>query len=118
MEDVFKKRLTEWASRSWNQGVYCFSHFLSLAELSDFHALRPALAPAAWALFGGAEGVALSTIRLAARLVMDEEGVTATAFTEMAWGAGGPQDQLHGRSGPLAALLIAHAPSSSFRQSG
>ena len=63
MEDVFKKRLTEWASRSWNQGVYCFSHFLSLAELSDFHALRPALAPAAWALFGGAEGCERQMLR-------------------------------------------------------
>ena len=45
-------------------------------------------------LFGGTEGIALSTIRHTARLVMDEEGVTATAFTEMGMGAGGPQEEM------------------------
>ena len=56
MDDIFGSRLTEWAQRSWNQGVYCFSHFLNLAEQSDFLALRPSLAPAPFRLFGGAEG--------------------------------------------------------------
>ena len=63
MEDVFKKRVSEWAQRSWSQGVYCFSPFLSLAELSDFHALLPSLAPAPWALYGGAEGCERQMLR-------------------------------------------------------
>ena len=63
MEDVFKKRLAEWANRSWSQGAYCFSHFLSLAEQSDFHALLSSLAPAPWALFGGAEGCERQMLR-------------------------------------------------------
>lgn len=45
-------------------------------------------------LFGDAEGVSLSHVRHAARLTVDEEGVTATAFTDMGWGAGGPEGEL------------------------
>lgn len=45
-------------------------------------------------LFGDAEGVSLSHVRHAARLSVDEEGVTATAFTDMGWGAGGPEGEL------------------------
>lgn len=56
MDDVFRSRLTEWAQRSWSQSVYCFSHFLTLAEQSDFLALRSSLAPAPFLLFGGTEG--------------------------------------------------------------
>lgn len=43
------------------------------------------------ALFENADGVALTGVQHAARLVMDEEGVTATAFTAMGYGAGGPE---------------------------
>lgn len=42
-------------------------------------------------LFENTGGVALSGVQHAARLVMDEEGVTATAFTAMGYGAGGPE---------------------------
>ena len=56
MDEIFKKRVTEWANRSWNQGVYCFSHFLDLAQRSDFLSLVPSLPPTPWRLFGGAEG--------------------------------------------------------------
>ncbi len=63
MEDVFKRRAAEWAERALNQGTYCFSHFLSLAELSDFHALIPSLPPAPWTLFGGAEGCERQMLR-------------------------------------------------------
>ena len=45
-------------------------------------------------LFGDAEGVSLSHVKHAARLTVDEEGVTATAFTDMGWGAGGPEGEL------------------------
>ena len=55
-EELEKKRLTELAARSWNQGIFCFTHFLDLAGLSLFHSLVPSLPPVAWTLFGGAEG--------------------------------------------------------------
>lgn len=45
-------------------------------------------------LFGDAEGVSLSHVKHAARVTVDEEGVTATAFTDMGWGAGGPEGEL------------------------
>lgn len=63
MDDVFKKRVAEWAEKSWNQGVYCFSHFLSLAERSDFLSMVPSLPPAPWRLFGGAEGCERQMLR-------------------------------------------------------
>lgn len=53
MDDVLKKRLSEWAERSYNQGVYSFSHFLDLAGRSDFLSLLPALPPVPYTLFGG-----------------------------------------------------------------
>lgn len=63
MEDAFRKRLTEWAERSWSQGVYCFSHFLDLAGRSDFLSAVPSLPPAPWTLFGGAEGCERQMLR-------------------------------------------------------
>ena len=63
MDEIFKKRVTEWANRSWNQGVYCFSHFLDLAQRSDFLSLAPSLPPVPWKLFGGAEGCERQMLR-------------------------------------------------------
>ena len=63
MEDAFKKRLTEWAERSWSQGVYCFSHFLDLAGRSDFLSAVSSLPPVPWTLFGGAEGCERQMLR-------------------------------------------------------
>ena len=63
MEDAFRKRLADWAGRAWSQGVYCFSHFLSLAELSDFHAALSTLPPVPWRLFGGAAGCERQMLR-------------------------------------------------------
>ena len=63
MDEIFKKRVTEWANRSWNQGVYCFSHFLDLAQRSDFLSLVPSLPPVPWKLFGGAEGCERQMLR-------------------------------------------------------
>ena len=40
------------------------------------------------------DGAALTKVQHAARLTMDEEGVTATAFTAMGYGAGGPENQM------------------------
>ena len=63
MDEIFKNRVTEWANRSWNQGVSCFSHFLDLAQRSDFLALLPSLPPVPWTLFGGAEGCERQMLR-------------------------------------------------------
>ena len=63
MDEIFKKRITEWANRSWNQEVYCFSHFLDLAQRSDFLSLVPSLPPVPWTLFGGAEGCERQMLR-------------------------------------------------------
>lgn len=63
MEDVFKKRLTELANRSYSQGTYCFTHFLDLAGRSDFMSLLPSLPPVPWTLFGGAEGCERQMLR-------------------------------------------------------
>lgn len=63
MDDAFKKRLTELANRSYGQGVYCFTHFLDLAERSDFMYLAPSLPPVPWRLFGGAEGCERQMLR-------------------------------------------------------
>lgn len=62
-EELEKKRLTELAARSWNQGIFCFTHFLDLAGLSLFHSLVPSLPPVAWTLFGGAEGCERQMLR-------------------------------------------------------
>lgn len=63
MDELFARRVTEWANRSWNQGVYCFSHFLDLAQRSDFCSLAPSLPPVPWKLFGGAEGCERQMLR-------------------------------------------------------
>ena len=63
MDEIFRNRVTEWASRSWNQGVYCFSHFLDLAQRSDFLSLLPSLPPVPWKLYGGAEGCERQMLR-------------------------------------------------------
>ena len=63
MDDALKKRLTELARRSFNQSVYCFTHFLDLAGRSDFQALLPSLPPAPYTLFGGAEGCERQMLR-------------------------------------------------------
>ena len=63
MDEIFAKRVTEWANRSWNQGVYCFSHFLDLAQRSDFLYLAPSLPPVPFTLFGGAEGCERQMLR-------------------------------------------------------
>ena len=63
MDEMFKKRVLEWADRSWNQSVYCFSHFLDLAQRSDFLSLVPSLPPVPWQLFGGVEGCERQMLR-------------------------------------------------------
>ena len=61
----------------------------SLGVTDAFDEARADFSP----MFGEAQDVALSGVRHAARLTMDEEGVSATAFTDMGWGAGGPEGE-------------------------
>ena len=63
MDEIFKKRILEWANRSWNQGVYSFSHFLDLAQRSDFLSLVSSMPPVPWQLYGGAEGCERQMLR-------------------------------------------------------
>ena len=63
MDEIFRNRVTEWANRSRNQGIYCFSHFLDLAQRSDFLSLLPSLPPVTWKLYGGAEGCERQMLR-------------------------------------------------------
>ncbi len=62
----------------------------ALGVTDVFDAARADFSP----LFESAAGVTLSEVQHAARLSMDEEGVTATAFTAMGYGAGGPQNEM------------------------
>lgn len=61
----------------------------SLGVTDAFDGSRADFSP----MFGEVQDVALSHVRHAARLTMDEEGVAATAFTDMGWGAGGPEGE-------------------------
>ena len=63
MEEDLTRRISDLASRAWAQGVYCFTHFLSLAGISDFFRALPSLPPAPWRLFGGAEGCERQMLR-------------------------------------------------------
>ena len=63
MDELEKKRLLELANRSWNQGIFCFTHFLDLQGRSLFQSLLPALPPVHWTLFGGAEGCERQMLR-------------------------------------------------------
>jgi len=63
VEEDLTRRISDLASRAWDQGVYCFTHFLSLAGISDFYRALPSLPPAPWRLFGGAEGCERQMLR-------------------------------------------------------
>ena len=63
MDEMLCRRIRDLANRAWNQGVYCFTHFLDLSGLNDFHGLLPSLPPVPWALFGGAEGCERQMLR-------------------------------------------------------
>ena len=63
MEEDLTRRIQDLANRAWNQGAYCFTHFLSLAGISDFYRALPSLPPVPWRLFGGAEGCERQMLR-------------------------------------------------------
>ena len=55
MEDreLLKKRFSELAERSYDKGIYTFTDFLGLSELSVFMELKPTLRGIHYTLFGG-----------------------------------------------------------------
>lgn len=52
-KELLKKRLTELALRSYNSGIFTFTDFLGLAELSVFEEIKPTLRGIGYTLFGG-----------------------------------------------------------------
>ena len=64
MDDALEKRLIELSRRAFQQGCYCFTHFLDLAALNAFSRLLPSLPPVPWRLFGGVEGCERKILRL------------------------------------------------------
>ena len=55
-EGYSKKRFIELSRMSYEKGVYMFTPFLSLADLSDFHDSIKELYPSGYKIFGGYDG--------------------------------------------------------------
>ena len=68
-EKILKKRLTELAERSYNNGIFTFSDFLGLAEQSALESIKWELSHAGITLFGGVAGAE----RLMARFGQEDE---------------------------------------------
>ena len=61
--ELFKKRFSELASKSYNAGIYLFTDFLGLAEQAVFNEARAAFRHIPYALFGGAAGAERVMVR-------------------------------------------------------
>ena len=61
--ELLEKRFLELANRSYNSGIYQFTDFLGLAELSVFEEMRSALRGIPYTMFGGAAGAERVMIR-------------------------------------------------------
>ncbi len=59
----FKNRLKDLAEKSYTQGIFTFSAFLSLSDQDVFHSLERELAFAGLTLFGGMEGTERVMVR-------------------------------------------------------
>ena len=51
--ELLKKRFSELANRAYNSGIFTFTDFLGLAELSLFEEIKPQLKGIKYTLFGG-----------------------------------------------------------------
>jgi len=56
MEEQIEKRLLELANRSYERGIYCYSHFLDLSAQTALKRIAGKLPPAGLTLFGGQTG--------------------------------------------------------------
>ncbi len=61
--ELLKKRFSELARRSYNSGIFTFTDFLGLAELSAFEEIKPTLRGISYTLFGGHEATERKMIR-------------------------------------------------------
>jgi len=62
-KELLKKRFSELAERSYNSGIFTFTDFLGLSELSVFEELKPSLRGIHYTLFGGHAGCERKMIR-------------------------------------------------------
>jgi RNA-binding protein YlmH len=62
-KELLKKRFKELATRSYNSGIFTFTDFLGLSELSAFEEIKPTLKGIAYTLFGGHEATERKMIR-------------------------------------------------------
>lgn len=61
--EFIKKRLTELAKKSYNAGIFTFTDFLGLEELSAFGEIKSSLIGIKYTAFGGADGAARVMLR-------------------------------------------------------
>ena len=62
-EELFEKRLLDFANQSYGQGIYTFSNFLDLYEQSIFTSLKKKMKGISNQLFGGYEGAGRQMVR-------------------------------------------------------
>ena len=53
--ELLKKRFSELANKSYSSGIFLFSDFLGLMELSVFSSVKSKLSGIHYTLYGGAE---------------------------------------------------------------
>ena len=61
--ELLRKRLIEQANKSYNSGIYIFTDFLGLAELSVLESAKGDIRGIHYTLFGGAEGAERKMVR-------------------------------------------------------
>lgn len=52
-EELLRKRLEEWAAKSYQNNIYTYTGFFGMGELDIFHRMKNTLAYAGYTLFGG-----------------------------------------------------------------
>lgn len=62
-DDLLKNRITELANRSYQNNIYTFTEFLSIADESVFHEMETELRYIDYKLWGGAEGCERKILR-------------------------------------------------------
>ena len=83
-KELLKKRFAELARRSYNAGIYTFTDFLGLSELSAFEEMKSFLTGIKYGLFGGHEAAERKMIRFGSpdEILYDEPFPIATIKAE------------------------------------
>lgn len=63
MEEISVKHILDLANRTYQNNIYTFTDFLSMAQVSDFYQASRELPPVPYTLFGGMEGCERLVIR-------------------------------------------------------